>query len=96
MAEHWTELALCRDEELQEFFSNHGRAGYGPIKDRLCYKCPVGDICLWYAMSTEEPGHRHGLYGGMSPEERQELSKTVSRDQARQYLEEELRRFRLG
>ncbi len=42
----------------------------------VCAECPVRDACLAFAMrseGTKQTSARHGIYGGMTPEQRRSL-----------------------
>jgi WhiB family redox-sensing transcriptional regulator len=47
----------------------------------ICSRCPVSAQCLDYAMATERDrlGYRHGVWGGLSPEERAQLAQQERR-----------------
>lgn len=40
----------------------------------ICHNCPVKQACLAHAMREEPAGGRHGIRGGLTPEERRKLS----------------------
>lgn len=75
--ESWRESALCVQVDTDIFFPDKGE-GVAEAKF-LCGQCPVKAACLANAMRTEGLGglqHRHGVWGGLNPTERLELSKT--------------------
>lgn len=73
----WTMDAACIGLETDMFFP---RGQHSPGIRKVCGSCPVADECLSAAM-MEEKGkdrfHRHGLRGGLTPEQRYELAKAV-------------------
>lgn len=75
--EPWMEEALCRHTDPTLFFPNTG----GPVSaaKKVCAACPVTTDCLAYAMRIENDtdGGRIGVYGGLSPNERDALALTT-------------------
>jgi WhiB family redox-sensing transcriptional regulator len=75
---NWINDAACRGVSLGTFFLEKGKATerypYQRAKN-LCQQCPVQTDCLEYAMLIEtDPTYgRHGVYGGLSPDERATL-----------------------
>lgn len=59
----WQERAECRGEELEMFFS----ADHEAEAKAVCGWCPVRDECLDWAI---ELNTSHGVYGGMTADER--------------------------
>lgn len=45
----------------------------------VCYRCPVREECLEYAMTHHE---KHGMWGGKSPLERRNLARYRRRDRS--------------
>lgn len=44
----------------------------------FCHSCPVRKECLALAMSFESPDYRrHGIWGGLTPDDRDELYKKL-------------------
>ncbi|HZG95329.1 MAG TPA: WhiB family transcriptional regulator [Mycobacteriales bacterium] len=77
----WQLLGLCRGADASTFFLPEGERG--PRKARreraakeICRQCPVIDHCREFAIATREP---YGVWGGMTPEEREELIRHRSR-----------------
>lgn len=78
----WREDAACRYVDPELFFPDVGGNAYaakricnGWVKDNGQVKvppCGVRAECLAYALAVDE---RHGIYGGLSPNERQPLRK---------------------
>lgn len=40
-----------------------------------CRTCPVKTWCLELALKAEQPGYRHGMFGGLTPNEREQLDR---------------------
>lgn len=75
----WMELASCAEIGYQPFFPDGG--GSVATAKSICKGCVVKDECLDAAMryEAEDTGHRHGVWGGMSPNERRNLARTYER-----------------
>jgi WhiB family redox-sensing transcriptional regulator len=41
----------------------------------ICGQCPIQPACLEYALKTESPRDRYGMWGGKTPRERRRLYK---------------------
>jgi hypothetical protein len=59
------------------FFHDEATSSAGPrwnyqIAKALCAECPIRLQCLDYAMAADE---EHGVWGGLSPNERKKLKK---------------------
>jgi WhiB family transcriptional regulator, redox-sensing transcriptional regulator len=72
LAEWWS-LAACQSVDPDLFFpmsaTNPARAELAAAKS-VCGRCPVRTECLQYALAA---GQVHGIWGGMSEEERRLL-----------------------
>lgn len=64
----WQQLALCAETDPDAFFPEEG--GSQRIPKNICKDCPVRVRCLEYAIRNNET---HGVWGGLSPSERQKL-----------------------
>ena len=70
---HWRHRAACRGEDPELFFPV---GDTGPALRQLaearsvCRRCPVAGDCLGWALDT---GQRHGVWGGLSEHERDQL-----------------------
>lgn len=71
----WQLLGSCRGADSSLFFLAEGERG--PSKARrensakaICRNCPVLERCATFALSTREP---YGVWGGLTPEERELL-----------------------
>ena len=66
----WRQLAACRHADPELFFP---LSASGPSLDQItqakaiCAGCPVRRQCLMFALDTRQG---HGVWGGMSEEER--------------------------
>lgn len=65
----WMTGALCAQVGGGPFFPGKGGTS-GPAK-RVCRACPVRAECLAYALAE---GLTHGVWGGMSPNERRAIA----------------------
>ena len=65
-ASWWMQDANCRNMDTELFFSTNNN--YDPCVKEVCATCPVSDECLWYANETNSD---HGMFGGLSPKQRQ-------------------------
>lgn len=45
----------------------------------LCGDCPVAGDCLAFALQVEVPSYRFGMFGGFTPEERNEITGSVKK-----------------
>ena len=66
----WRHRAACRDEEPELFFplGTTGPAIAQTAEAKaICHQCKVASNCLSYAL---ESGQDHGVWGGMSQDER--------------------------
>lgn len=68
----WRDDALCAEVPGDLWFPEKGEPAW--IAKRICGMCPVSEECLEYALRANE---RYGIYGGLSPKERQELKRNV-------------------
>lgn len=67
----WTDQALCAQTDPEAFFPELGATTLAA--KRICATCPVRAECLDYALATETPKFRHGVWGGLSPRQRDRL-----------------------
>lgn len=90
---HWTEDAVCRNDDPDDWYPTTYKNARGMDTPhvvglkRSCARCPVRLVCLVETLQAEgkQPlPQRHGVKGGMSPDERHG---TYSSDWAK--LEEE-------
>lgn len=67
----WSEEPVCDGVGLELFFPRPGdyQLAHQVIK-AYCKRCPARAECLDFALRHEEPKHRAGIWGGMTPGER--------------------------
>lgn len=79
----WQDLAACRESDTTLFFPV---GTTGPAVDQIaqavevCSTCPVQDICLQYALESNQES---GVWGGYPEEERRLLRKRWLADRRR-------------
>jgi WhiB family transcriptional regulator, redox-sensing transcriptional regulator len=76
--ENWRLVAACRTADPDLFFpvSSHGRALDDVTRAKaICAQCGVHHECLAFAVVTHQ---RHGVWGGMTEDERYRLGRTGS------------------
>lgn len=73
--------ATVPEEIKQKFFGIKGK-GYAEAR-AICRTCPIVDDCLALALQTdEEYGERHGVWAGLSANERDlKFGRLASRDE---------------
>ena len=64
----WMAFGRCAETDPDLWFPEKG--GGTRAAKAVCRSCGVRNLCLTYALET---GQTHGIWGGMSPEERQRL-----------------------
>lgn len=72
------EEAACRNEDLEMFFAVGD--GQEERAKAVCRGCPVRWECLTYALETRQ---RHGVWGGLTAEERVLLIRKIRSDASR-------------
>ncbi len=70
----WRKDALCRGVDTDLFFPA-GELGEEPVKHAeaakaVCFRCPVREACLEYALATDQP---FGVWGGTNEAERRSI-----------------------
>jgi len=70
----WRELAECRDEDTDWWFSH--LLGDQQRAKAFCFGCQVRDHCLEYAF---EKGEWDGIWGGLDPDERKKLARKLKK-----------------
>ena len=63
----WTEKSNCKNMDTDLFFPELGN-NYDPFVKDVCMSCEVIDECAWYANETSAI---YGMFGGMSPNQRE-------------------------
>jgi WhiB family redox-sensing transcriptional regulator len=80
----WRHNAVCREEDPELFFPI-GNTGPSLLQieeaKAVCRRCPVLDQCLQWAF---ESGQDHGVWGGLSEDERRAMKRRAARKRARQ------------
>jgi WhiB family transcriptional regulator, redox-sensing transcriptional regulator len=75
----WYHYAACQSEDPELFFPI-GTTGPALLQlmeaKRVCARCPVQSECLRWAIVT---GMEHGVWGGMSEDERRALRRRTAR-----------------
>lgn len=69
--------ASCRVADDPDIFFPEGGRSAKKAK-RICRECPVAEICLRDAMLREED-KRFGIYGGLTPSERDALGELMAK-----------------
>ena len=75
----WRDRAACLDEDPELFFpiGSTGPAVHQEIEAKqVCGRCPVREQCLTWAL---EAGQDHGVWGGLTEDERRSLKRRRSR-----------------
>ncbi|MET9497425.1 WhiB family transcriptional regulator [Streptomyces sp. NPDC006552] len=78
----WRDRAACRDEYPDLFFPIGATAAALAQTEeakRVCQGCPVSVQCLRWALET---GQEHGVWGGLTEDERRRLRRRRARQQA--------------
>lgn len=65
----WMARAQCRGQNTDQWFPERGGNLAALFARRLCTGCPVKGACRDYAIDNFIT---HGIWGGMSPDERKE------------------------
>lgn len=81
---HWLHSAACRDEDPELFFPI-GNTGPALLQieeaKAVCHiRCPVMEQCLQWAL---ESGQDHGVWGGMSEDDRRLGKRRAARQRAK-------------
>jgi WhiB family redox-sensing transcriptional regulator len=70
----WAQHALCAQTNSEIFFPAHDDPG--TEAKQICRPCPVRRECLSFALTNDE---RFGIWGGLDPEERRNLRRSLQR-----------------
>ncbi|WP_028708624.1 WhiB family transcriptional regulator [Propionicicella superfundia] len=79
----WRHQAACLNEDPELFFpvGNTGPALMQIAEaKKVCRTCPVREPCLQWALDA---GQDHGVWGGMSEDERRALRRRAARSRVR-------------
>ncbi len=77
--ETWRNNAACLSEEHELFFpigTSRSAIDQTAAAKRVCDRCSVQATCLAWALETHQD---HGIWGGLSEEERRSLSRRLAR-----------------
>ena len=77
----WLDEAACRGKPTQWWFAGDGRNLNTKTAKRaleICAACPVRDACLDWALEIPQPWH--GIFAGMSPQQRKREQKRREHD----------------
>ena len=70
----WHQHAACHQHDPELFFADPSDAQRIQAAKRMCAGCPVRSACLADVMAWEQPSHRYGVVGGLSAQERRQLT----------------------
>ena len=68
---HWISDANCKNMDTDLFFVEVNKS-YDPFVKEVCSDCSVIEKCAWYA---NEMSAIHGVFGGMTPNQREKWRK---------------------
>lgn len=75
MSEEWRLAALCAETDPEAFYPEVGQSGAEALA--ICGRCDVQRECLEDALAMEARigGYRHGIRGGKTARQRQQIAK---------------------
>jgi WhiB family redox-sensing transcriptional regulator len=81
----WRDKAACLGMDPEDWFpvselESGSALTHVEIVKAICYRCPVIDSCLSWAMDTQQ---QFGIWGGMTAKERASLKRRAARVPAR-------------
>lgn len=79
--EDWREDAACAGTDTSVFFSPGEDEALNAEAKAVCATCPVADLCLQYALATNQT---EGVWGGMTGPERRRLRRRLRDRERRQ------------
>jgi WhiB family redox-sensing transcriptional regulator len=87
----WEASAACAGESTVTFFPSFDVGMGAPAKNAaktarakaVCARCPVRDECLAHALETDVA---HGIWGGLTPDERKRIRRAAGPALAGQLL----------
>ena len=79
--DEWRQDAACAGADTDIFFSNSEDDELNAEAKSICAACPVADLCLQYALSTNQT---EGVWGGMTGPERRRLRRRLRDRERRQ------------
>lgn len=71
--EDWRGRARCVDADPEVAFTRIGSDDAASFVAAYCRRCEVKDECLRFALSVPAVEDRHGIFGGLTPTQRQRL-----------------------
>lgn len=77
--ESWMEQGLCAQVDGDLFYADKGDWANTIKAKMVCRRCPVRRECLLYALENNE---QHGVWGGMTPQQRKDLRRADWRELA--------------
>ena len=80
---NWRNKANCRDSDPDIFFPESKDRRYAEEALVVCYGCKVKEDCLDHAIENNE---KYGVWGGMTPAERDARLRTRQNRQTRSRL----------
>lgn len=81
--DNWRSEANCRDSDPDIFFPESKDRRYAEEALKVCHGCEVKEDCLDHAIENDE---KYGIWGGMTPVERDAHLRTRQNRQARSRL----------
>ncbi|MGG7568960.1 WhiB family transcriptional regulator [Streptomyces sirii] len=81
---NWRDRAACKDADPDLFFpvGNTGPALLQVEEAKsVCRRCPVVETCAGWALEIREA---HGVWGGMSEDDRRRIKRRAARERSRQ------------
>ena len=79
-------IVPCRDSDPELWFLGAAESGFVPkAAIELCNTCPVKDLCATYAIQANE---EYGVWGGLTPRQRQQMRNATKRLRGRPRLAE--------
>ena len=79
--ENWREDAACAGSDTSIFFPAGEDEELNAEAKAVCAECPVADLCLQYALATNQT---EGVWGGMTGPERRRLRRRLRDRERRQ------------
>ena len=75
-SDHWVGDANCKGKPTIVFFPNLDRTNLSSrwlLAREICADCKVTEQCLSLVMGLEYTDDKWGMFGGLTPDERQQL-----------------------
>lgn len=72
----WMADAACAGVDTETFYPDFKDPDAIRAAKRYCHACPVIERCLQYALA--EPVDRAGIWGGMTPQEREQMARRAA------------------